>query len=599
MVWSRWVCGKGVVMVLAACFSATAVAGKAAASFGVVAAGSVPSGAQSVPQPAAVLATAIGRDVAVSWPTTTLSGGTPATAYSVRRYDANGVLSATLTDCATGGGTSCVDSNVPTGTYRYTVQAGLQSWRGPESAAGSDVVVSPQSLQITSSTTITTLPATVTGTVSNFLVGEVLTYRLDSITGTLLTGSPAVVTSSVSQSVTVTLPAGTSDAVHSIVVVGSLGSVAAASVRISIPPVLQSLQMFDIDRNGRVDRVLANFNEPLAGYSAGTAPWSVLNGPSAGTLSSVTVSGSTATLNLTEGSGAPDTTVGSLTIALAQNSAGIRDFNDNLASFAATAPADIAAPAATSVVLLDANTNGKVDRLTVTFSENLASYTAGTTPWSLTGTPSSGVLGSVSVSGRQAVVTLSEGAGAADTAVGAMTVTLVANATGIRDSTGNRSSFTARAPTDGAAPIPMAITDTNGANDGKFEPGDSITITFSEALRPASVPTTSNVTVKDPPGPSNDTLNLEGISSGARTLGANGYELSNNGSAVFASSPVTVSGFNSIVTITLSATCTGSGCSNLGTQATAGAFSFLAATALTDVAGNASTKTLSVTVRMC
>ena len=256
MVRSRGVCGKGAVIALVACFTTLIVVGTAGASFGVVAPGSVPSGAQSVPRPATVLATALALDVTVSWPTTTLSGGTPATAYSVRRYNSTGVLLATLTDCATGGATSCVDSNVPTGTYRYTVQAGLQSWRGPESLPGSDVVVSPQSFQITSSTTITTLPASVLGTISNFMVGEVLTYRLDSPTGTILSGSPTLVTSSVSQAVTVTMPAGTSDTVHSIVVVGSLGSVAAASVRISVPPVLQSLQMVDSNGYGRVDRVL-------------------------------------------------------------------------------------------------------------------------------------------------------------------------------------------------------------------------------------------------------------------------------------------------------------------------------------------------------
>ncbi|MBI4884192.1 MAG: hypothetical protein HY826_09075 [Actinobacteria bacterium] len=582
---------------LAVAVSALATSSHAAATFGVVASGGVPSLAQSVPQAAAPLAAATGSVATVSWSATSLSGGTPAEIYSVRRYDLAGMLLATLTDCATGGALSCTEMGVPTGSYRYTVQAGIQGWHGIESAASAEVVVSPQTLAITSDPIITTLPSVVTGTLGNFVVGETVTYRLDDTDGPVLTGSPTTITDSVSQSVSVTVPEGTTDTVHSIVVVGSLGSLASAAVRVVMPPTLQSLQMNDSNGNGRVDQVLATFSETLATYSAGTAPWTLSNTPSGGSLASVTTSGAVATLTIAEGDGAANTAVGAFTIALAENSSGIRDLNDNLASFTATAPTDGAAPVVTALVMLDNNANGKVDRVTATFSETLAAYSAGTTPWSTADVPSGGVLSNVSVSATVATLTFTEGAGAVDTAVGTMTVGLAGNATGIRDAAGNLSTFSNLAPTDSAAPIPTAVTDTNGATNGRFEPGDTISITFSEGLQLSTVPTSTTVTVTDPSGTGNDRLTIADISAVNRNLGANGYETLNNTSAVFGASTVALS--NSNRTVTVGPTCTGIGCAGLGTQGSAANYSFLAATTLTDIAGNTSTKTLVVSIRMC
>jgi hypothetical protein len=43
--------------------------------------------------------------------------------------------------------------------------------------------------------------------------------------------------------------------------------------------------MRDNDADGKVDRVVVTFDEALAAYTAGTAPWTLTNVPSAGTLS--------------------------------------------------------------------------------------------------------------------------------------------------------------------------------------------------------------------------------------------------------------------------------------------------------------------------
>jgi hypothetical protein len=773
-------------------------------------AGGVVSGsllAQSIPQAAAPTAVVSGRDATVTWPATSLSGGTAASGYIVRRYATNGTPQTVGAACnGTVAATSCVEHNVDDGTWRYSVQAKSGGWTGAESSQGSAVTVGAESLTLAGGT-ISSLPATINGSIANFASGEGLSFHLDSATGTTLSGTPSTVPGGGSSSVTVTIPAGTTDAPHSVFAVGSTGNQAAAAITINIPPTLVSLAMRDTNGNGKIDQVLAVFSETLATYTAGTSPWTLTNVPSGGSLSGVTVSGSTATLTIAEGPSAATTAIGTFKVALAANSAGIRDVYDHTTTFAATAPADQAAPAILTAQMQDAGTvNGKVDKVALTFSETLATYSAGNTPWTLTNVPSGGTLASVTASGTTGTLTLTEGAGAPDTAVGAFSVALAASATGIRDAAGNQtvatlaptdgakpfkttmeffdtnvdgrvdqvlatfsealapftagngvwtltnvpsagtlnsvavsgavatlsltqgagaattavgtfkvaltanaagirdaagnqSSFTAVAPTDKAAPVlvtlsmldtdgnglvnrvtalfsetltgysagatpwtltnvpsggtlntvttssatatlnitegagpadtsvgamtvalassatgvhdaalnqgsfaatapldaakPVAvtITDTNGANDGKTELGDSLSIIFSEALAPATVPSTATVTLTDPSGTGNDTLSISGILNGARTTTSNLHITLDNSSAAFDPSPVVLSNGNKTVTITVGGTCTGTGCGSIGQATSATNLSFLGATTLTDLIGNAVTTT--------
>src|SRR5207237_5128395 len=134
--------------------------------------------------------------------------------------------------------------------------------------------------------------------------------------------------------------------------------------------------------NGTVDHVIATFNDTLQS-STDTSVWHLSNVPSGGSLASVNTSGSTATLTLNEGAGAADTSVGSFTVSLDASATGIRDAAGNQSSFSAQAPSDQAAPARTAMTMLDNDHNGFVDRVALTFSENLDTYTAGNTPWTL------------------------------------------------------------------------------------------------------------------------------------------------------------------------------------------------------------------------
>ncbi len=137
-------------------------------------------------------------------------------------------------------------------------------------------------------------------------------------------------------------------------------------------PALSTLQMFDVDVDGRVDRVQATFNETLEAYSAPATVWTLTNAPggAANTVASVAVASPVATLTLNEGT--VNTASGTFTVALAANAAGIRDLAGNQSSFAASAVADKAAPVPTNIVMTNGSGRAQVsDTLTVTYSETL------------------------------------------------------------------------------------------------------------------------------------------------------------------------------------------------------------------------------------
>src|SRR5688572_16316705 len=71
----------------------------AAAQWGVTGSGSSRASAQTVPTAATPTASVSNQDVTVSWTATTLSGGTPASGYIVRRYNASLVQQTILANC--------------------------------------------------------------------------------------------------------------------------------------------------------------------------------------------------------------------------------------------------------------------------------------------------------------------------------------------------------------------------------------------------------------------------------------------------------------------------------------------------------------------
>ena len=165
--------------------------------------------------------------------------------------------------------------------------------------------------------------------------------------------------------------------------------------------------------------------------------------------------------------------------------------SDNLGSTtnqSDSATVDNTAPTLSTLQMFDTDDDGKVDQVKATFGETLTAYSAGTAPWSLANAPggASNTLASVSVATTVATLTLNEGI--VNTASGAFTVALSANANGVRDLAGNQASFSSTAVVDKAAPVAVDVQAGNGTGTaGRIDSGDVVTYTFSEAMSASSI----------------------------------------------------------------------------------------------------------------
>jgi hypothetical protein len=83
-----------------------------------------------------------GTDVTVQWSAALLRAGTPVAGYRIRRYDVNGNPSFAQASCdATVATTTCVEHNVPAGTWTYTDTPLQQNWTGTASPPSNAVTV--------------------------------------------------------------------------------------------------------------------------------------------------------------------------------------------------------------------------------------------------------------------------------------------------------------------------------------------------------------------------------------------------------------------------------------------------------------------------
>ncbi|MGH2595725.1 MAG: hypothetical protein ACRDH7_07155 [Actinomycetota bacterium] len=253
-------------------------------------------------------------------------------------------------------------------------------------------------------------------------------------------------------------------------------------------------------------------------------------------------------------------------------------------------------PVLISLRMFDGNQNGKVDQVVASFSEPVSCTVPCLTPWTLQNVPSGGNLLAVSVAGSQATLTLAEGAGAADTSIGAFRVTLAAALGGIVDTDGNPAGFAATAPADLAGPVPVSITDTNGSVDGQMQAGDTLRVTFSEALDPASL-LQANIKETDPTGVGNDSLVIVGLTNGSLDLGSDNYITGDGLAAVFQNSTLALTNANRTVVSTVAGACSGTGCANIGTGGP-GLIVFVPEPILLDGSGNGAVGSLTVTLRL-
>lgn len=181
---------KVLVSLAAACAAAAAIAGLVLAYFGtpetagggLAAAATVAAGTA----PQAVLTG--GRQVTLAWAESRLSSGRTVDGYRVVRYSvlpraavpASSACAGTVTE------THCVESNVPPGTWVWTVTPVVgTNWRGAESGDGNAVTVDPPSLSVDSEVfnlaSFAGGTAEITGHVTGFAANEQLSMGLDDL----------------------------------------------------------------------------------------------------------------------------------------------------------------------------------------------------------------------------------------------------------------------------------------------------------------------------------------------------------------------------------------------------------------------------------
>lgn len=229
----------------------------------------------------------------------------------------------------------------------------------------------------------------------------------------------------------------------------------------------------------------------------------------------------------------------------------------------------------------DTNGNGYVDQVEARFNETLSGACSAAGAWTLAAAPSGGTLTSVVISGSIATLTIAEGAGPRDTAVGAFTLALSDAVAGICDPAGNRASFSARVADDYAGPVIVGVSASDG--DGKAENGDQLNLTFSEPiLDPVSATTAVSVT-EGPVG----TLGMPDVLSAPAGLGAPYAEkdLSFTGNLTRSGATLTVS---------LSGCSTNGQCDKRALTATSPTLTLSPAAAITDAAGRAATGSITL-----
>jgi hypothetical protein len=193
--------------------------------------------ARNLPEASTPAATVSGRDVTVTWAASQLSTGTPVEGYQLTRYDAEtGDEAAVKAPCSgTTTGLSCVEAKVPPGSWVYTVRTRLGAWKGPESPESGPIDIALPSLTLSASA-VGALPATVSATVSGFLGGERVEFRLDDpVGGALLSAAPAPTVAGNGRATTsVTIPAGVASGFHTIFALDAAGDLAPADIEVTV-----------------------------------------------------------------------------------------------------------------------------------------------------------------------------------------------------------------------------------------------------------------------------------------------------------------------------------------------------------------------------
>ncbi|MFZ4461523.1 MAG: hypothetical protein ACOYN2_03115 [Patescibacteria group bacterium] len=239
----------------------------------------------------------------------------------------------------------------------------------------------------------------------------------------------------------------------------------------SIAPTIQSVATMDQAASGKIDGLQVTMSEPIICSTVQASDFTVAGVGVPTSVSACSGNSPTFILNFaafgnTASKPALTYTAGALTDRA----------SNHLLSTGPITPSDDAVPRILSASISDNNSNGKVDRITVTWSEPL-SATSNASAWTIN-SPLPGVATTptaVSTSGNTATLTISEPT-AFNTSTGGMTLAFASN-TSWKDAANNLGASSASISLTDAA-LPKIVTATTVDVGGFY----SAQITFSEPL---------------------------------------------------------------------------------------------------------------------
>ena len=285
-------------------------------------------------------------------------------------------------------------------------------------------------------------------------------------------------------SVDVVFTAGSySDGTNSMTVNQTIASIDAAS------PVITGQEYRDANGDGTVDQVVLTFSEPITYSAYEDVDWTV----TANSITGLGVTAGTATNNATlvlTATATAGITGGETQPTIQYNVAGdiyITDGSNTLAGDTVTLT-DAAAPVVISRTTGDFNLNGSIDRVTLTFSENLDSSTLGTFAVNVTGYDGEENYDADNTD-NIIVVNFTE-SGSYDTdATPEVQVTTAGSVTDAAATPNNIvAEESATVATDGAAPAIISAVASDATIDGEdIDADDTVVLTFSENTTEAAI----------------------------------------------------------------------------------------------------------------
>lgn len=216
---TRWIVGSVI---------AVAVVGPLSWAFATIFASGTTSAVASadiLAAPDAPVAARHARDVTITWTEATTGDGALADSYLVERVAIDGETRQPV-DCPEP--FTCIDTDVPTGDWRYAVTARLHQWVSASSEPSELVPVGAPTLEIAPEQIVRPGQALAGGSLSNFHAGEQVTVRSGEVDGAVL--GTATVDADGNASVALAVPAEAADGTYTPVATGDLGASATSAV---------------------------------------------------------------------------------------------------------------------------------------------------------------------------------------------------------------------------------------------------------------------------------------------------------------------------------------------------------------------------------